>query len=102
MPVAAATARLARREGDEEAAGVADDHAGRRRGVVVVHQLEEEAEAAAVAADGRGVGQALAPVVVDRTVLAVRADEVRHGPYLFWAASDCSRWCSAAKKRSAS
>ena len=50
---------------------------GRRRRVVVVHQLEQEAEAAAVARDGL-VEQALAAVVVDRAALAVRADEVRH------------------------
>src|SRR5207302_9149962 len=63
---------------EDATVGVADDHAGAGRRVVVVHQLEQEAEAAAVAADRRRVGQALAPVVVDRAVLAVRADEVGH------------------------
>src|SRR4051812_15926290 len=57
---------------------VADQEAGARRRVVVLEQLEEEAEPAAVARD-RLLGQALAAVVVDRAVLAVRADEVRHG-----------------------
>jgi hypothetical protein len=56
---------------------VADDEARRGRRVVVVQQLEEEPEAAAAAADGGGVGQARAPVVVDRPLLAVGADEVR-------------------------
>ena len=57
---------------------VARHEARRRRGVVVVHQLEEEAETAAVAGDGLVV-QALEPVAVDGPLLAVRADEVRHG-----------------------
>src|SRR5262249_61152461 len=45
--------------------------------VVVVHQLEEEAEPAVVAGDGLVV-EALLAVDVDRALLAVRADEVRH------------------------
>ena len=62
---------------------VAGDEPGVRRRVVVVQQLEEEAEAAALARD-RLAEQALAAVVVDRAVLAVRADEERHasGPSL--------------------
>jgi hypothetical protein len=56
---------------------VAHHEAGVRRRVVVLEQLEEEAEAAAVARD-RLLRQALHPVVVDRPVLAVRADEVGH------------------------
>src|SRR5690349_8200423 len=56
---------------------VADDHAGRRCRVVVLHQLEQEAEAAVVAGD-RLVVEALLAVNVDRPLLAVRADEVRH------------------------
>ena len=56
---------------------VADDEAGVRPRVVVVHQLEEEAEAAAPA--GRSLGrEALAGVEVDRALLALRADVVRH------------------------
>ena len=49
----------------------------RRRRVVVVEQLEEEAEAAPLARD-RLARETLPAVVVDRAVLAVRADEVRH------------------------
>src|SRR5207302_1702095 len=56
---------------------VADDEAGVRRRVVVVHQLEQEAEPAALAGDG-DVVDLLQPVVVDRALLAVRADEVGH------------------------
>src|SRR5207237_10459455 len=56
---------------------VADDEARVRRRVVVVHQLEEEAEAAVVARD-RHVVELLAPVVVDRALLAVRAAEEGH------------------------
>ena len=49
---------------------------GRR--VVVVEQLEEEAEAAVLA--GRRLRrEALAPVDVERALLALRADVVRHG-----------------------
>src|SRR5205085_10556473 len=59
--------------------GVADDEAGIGRRVVVLHQLEEKAEPAVVAADRLTVEQALAPVGVDRALLAVRADEVGHG-----------------------
>ena len=40
-------------------------------------QLEQEAEAAVAARDGLE-GQPLAPIVVDRALLAVRADEERH------------------------
>ena len=56
---------------------VADDEARVRRRVVVVHQLEEEAEAAVVARDGLVV-EALFAIDVDRPLLAVRADEKRH------------------------
>src|SRR6476469_10893737 len=57
---------------------VAGDEAGRRRRVVVVHELEEEAEAAVMARDGF-VEHPFLAVDVDRPLLAVRADEVRHG-----------------------
>src|SRR5207247_2860749 len=63
--------------GEHARVPVADDEPGPGRRVVVLEQLEEEAEAAALARDGL-VGQPLAPVVVDRTSLAVRTDEVRH------------------------
>src|SRR5581483_9469213 len=68
-------------EGEDPALLVARDEAGRRRRVVVVHQLEEEPEPAAVAGD-RFVVEALEPVGVDGALLAVRADEVRHGASL--------------------
>src|SRR5678815_3148938 len=48
-----------------------------RAWVMVLEQLEEEPEAAAMAGD-RLLGQPFVPVVVDRAVLAVRTDEVRH------------------------
>src|SRR5579872_5967554 len=57
---------------------VGDDKARPRGGVVVLLQLEEEAEAAVVAGD-RLVVKAFQAVGVDRPLLAVRADEVRHG-----------------------
>jgi len=56
---------------------VADDEARAGRRVVVLEQLEQEPEPAALARD-RLLAQALAPVVVDRALLAVGADEVRH------------------------
>src|SRR5439155_23936114 len=56
---------------------VADDEPRVRRRVVVVHQLEQEAEPAALAGDGHVV-DLLQPVVVDRALLAVWADEVGH------------------------
>src|SRR5207302_1422319 len=56
---------------------IAHDEAGVRGRVVVVHQLEEEAEAA-VMAGHRHVVELLEPVVVDGALLAVRADEERH------------------------
>jgi hypothetical protein len=56
---------------------VADDEPGVGAGVVVVHQLEEESEAAAVTGHGL-LRQALFAVVVDRPFLAVRANEIRH------------------------
>ncbi len=56
---------------------VADDQAGIRRGVVVVHQFEKEGEAAALTGD-RDVVELLEPVVVDGALLAVRADEEGH------------------------
>src|SRR5262249_51208411 len=65
--------------GGEDAAGlIADDEPGRGRRVVVVHQLEEKAEPAPATADGRRVEQALPPIVVDRPLLAIGADEVGH------------------------
>src|SRR5581483_8454526 len=56
---------------------VARDEAGARCRVVVLLQLEEEPESAVVAGDGL-VEQALDAVGVDRPLLAVRANEVRH------------------------
>src|SRR6185437_9890913 len=56
---------------------VADDEPGVRARVVVVHQLEQKAEAAAPARDRLG-RHSLEAVDVDRTVLAVRADVERH------------------------
>jgi hypothetical protein len=64
-------------EREDPALGVADDEAGRRRRVVVVHQLEEEPEAAAAARHGLS-RHAFEAVQVDRALLAVRADVVRH------------------------
>src|SRR4029079_1249308 len=73
---------------------VADDEAGVRRGVGILEQLEQEPEPAAVAGDGLA-GQPFHPVVVDRAVLAVRADEVRDAetvaPALSAAAGDPGR-----------
>src|SRR5438093_10485663 len=58
---------------EDPAFAVADDEPSVGRRVVVVHQLEEEAEATALAGD-RDVVQLLYPVVVDRALLAIRAD----------------------------
>ena len=57
---------------------VGDDETRVGRGVVVVEQLEEEAEAA-VPAGGRLRREALAGVDVERALLAPWADVVRHG-----------------------
>src|SRR6266540_2428988 len=65
-------------EREHAAFPVAHHEARRGRRVVVVHQLEEEPEAAAVAADRLAVEQALEAVGVDGALLAVRADEVGH------------------------
>src|SRR4029450_11678479 len=64
---------------EDAAVAVADDEPGVRPGVVVVHQLKEEPEPAALAGDRHAV-DLLETVVVDRAVLAVWADEVRHSP----------------------
>jgi len=56
---------------------VADDEAGLGCGVVVLEQLEEEAERAAAALD-RLRRESVIAVEVDRALLAVRADEERH------------------------
>src|SRR5262249_37028414 len=56
---------------------VADDEPSVGRRVVVVEQLEQESETAAVAGDGLS-GQAFLAVMVDRPLSAVRTDEVRH------------------------
>src|SRR5205807_7654695 len=58
---------------------VAGDEPGRGRGVVVVHQFEEEAEAAVMTCD-RFIAQPLDRIDVDRPFLAVRTDEVGHVP----------------------
>src|SRR5207245_582141 len=63
--------------GEDPSLLVADHEPGVRRRVVVVHQLEEESEATALAGD-RDVVELLDAIVVDRALLAVRADEVRH------------------------
>src|SRR5947209_14428657 len=63
--------------GDDATLLVTDDEARVRRGVVVVHQLEQEPEAAALACD-RDVVDLLQPVVVDGSLLAVGTDEERH------------------------
>src|SRR5262249_32290955 len=57
---------------------VGDDKARVGSGVVVVEQLEEEAEAAVAARRGL-LRKALLRVDVDRALLAAWADEVRHG-----------------------
>src|SRR6266508_6386625 len=57
--------------------GVADDEPRCRRRVVVVHELEEKAEAA-VAAGHCLFGEALDSVEVDGALLAVGADEPGH------------------------
>src|SRR5439155_11786922 len=65
--------------GGEDPARLVTDHETRARSrVVVVHQLEEKAETAAVAGDGLS-GQALLAIVVNRTFSAVRTDEEGHG-----------------------
>ena len=56
---------------------VGDEQAGVGRRVVVVEQLEEEPEPA-VPAGGRLHGEALACVDVERALLALRTDVVRH------------------------
>src|SRR5207248_7214356 len=63
--------------GENPALLVADDKAGTGSRVVVVQQLEQEAEPAAVTRD-RLPGQAFLAVVVDRPFPTVRADEIRH------------------------
>src|SRR5688572_7437565 len=65
--------------GCEDAPGAVAGYEARvRGGVVVVEELEEEAEAATLARD-RMAEEALPAVVVDGAVLAVRADEEGHG-----------------------
>src|SRR5437764_1002847 len=63
--------------GEDPSFLVADDEPCVRRRVVVVHQFKQEAEPAALAGDGHVV-DLLQPVVVNRALLAVRADEVGH------------------------
>ena len=63
---------------EHAAVAVGDDEARVGRRVVVVEQLEEEAEAA-VPARRRLVRESLLRVDVERALLAPRADEVRHG-----------------------
>ena len=58
---------------------VADDEAGRGGRVVVLEQLEDEAESAAPALQRVGAREPLEAVDVDRAVLAVRADVDGHG-----------------------
>ena len=62
---------------DDPALLIADEEGRVGRRVVVVEQLEEEAEAAPLAGDGLAQ-HTLATVVIERPVLAVRADEERH------------------------
>src|SRR6185503_15224929 len=76
-------------DGDDAPLLVADDEPRSRGRVVVVEELEEEAEAAVGAAHGL-VRQILPAVVVDRPPSAVRADEVRHV---------CERTTSCAESR---
>ena len=64
-------------DGDHPPRVVGHDEARIRAGVVVLHQLEQETETAAPARH-RVLGHSLETVVVDRALLAVRADEVRH------------------------
>src|SRR5438105_391136 len=64
-------------DGEDARLLVAHDEPGAGRRVVVVEELEEEAEAAVMAGDGLVVEPLLA-VAVDRSLLAVRADEVGH------------------------
>src|SRR5581483_7826308 len=63
--------------GEDAASLVADDEPRVRARVVVVHQLEQEAEAAP-SASHRLRRHPLEAVDVDRAVLAVRADVERH------------------------
>src|SRR5207342_3342886 len=63
--------------GEHASIAIAHDEARAWGGVVVVHELEQEPEPAALTRGGL-VEQTLAAVVVDRPALAVRADEVRH------------------------
>ena len=62
---------------DHASIAVADNEARVRPRVVVLEQLEQEAEATARAAD-RLVGQPLPAILVDHSTLAVRADERGH------------------------
>ena len=63
--------------GEHARVAVADDEPGLGRRVVVLEQLEEEAEPALAALHGLR-REALVAVEVDRAALAVRADEERH------------------------
>ena len=65
-------------DGEDARVPVADDEAGRGTWVVVLEQLEEEAEPA-VAALRRLRGEALDAVDVDRALAAVGADVDGHG-----------------------
>jgi hypothetical protein len=65
-------------DGEHSRLLVADDETCCRRGVVVLQQLEQEAESAA-SARGRVLREALARIVVDRALFAVGTDEERHG-----------------------
>src|SRR3954464_14458665 len=62
---------------DQPALLVGDEERGVRRRVVVVEQLEQEAEAA-VRAAARAVAKACGPLGGDAAVPAVGADEVSH------------------------
>src|SRR6266550_1866194 len=67
--------------GEDSPLAVADHETRVRRRVVVVHQLEEEAEPASLARD-RDVVDLLQSVVIDGALFAVRTDEVGHWPNL--------------------
>ena len=56
---------------------ITHDEAGLGRRVVILEQLVEESECAAPTLESLR-GEAVVPVEVDRALLAVRADEVRH------------------------
>ena len=66
--------------GEHPGVAVADDEPGRRRRIVVLEQLEDEAEAAAAALQRLRAREPLEAVDVDRAVLAVRADVDGHRP----------------------